>query len=221
MTCAEFQEVLPDMLEGSSNAAQEAHVSRCIACSQLVADINFIAQQAKLLEPTEDPSPRVWNSIEIMLRQEGLIHEPLAEARSVRKPSRRWLTGWALPASAAFLITLGVLYEQNRPTPELAQHGVPTAPTAVFKSQTSSHTPNAVASSDLADDAELLDVVSKRTPTMRASYETELRSVNSYIRDAQNSVEAHPNDEAAQRYLMDAYQQKAMVYQLALDRSLP
>jgi hypothetical protein len=45
--------------------------------------------------------------------------------------------------------------------------------------------------------------------------------VNSYIRDAEKSVETNPNDAEAQRYLMDAYDQKAMVYEMALNRSLP
>ena len=56
---------------------------------------------------------------------------------------------------------------------------------------------------------------------MRASYETELRHVNEYIRDAEQSAKANPEDEAAQQYLMNAYEQKAMVYELAVDRSLP
>ena len=55
---------------------------------------------------------------------------------------------------------------------------------------------------------------------MRSRYEADLQDVNSYIRDAEQSALAHPNDEAAQRYVMDAYEQKAMVYQLALDRSV-
>jgi hypothetical protein len=55
---------------------------------------------------------------------------------------------------------------------------------------------------------------------MRASYETELRDVNQYIRDAERSARANPDDEEAQEYLMNAYEQKAMVYQLAMDRPL-
>ena len=42
-----------------------------------------------------------------------------------------------------------------------------------------------------------------------------------YIRDAEQTVQNDPNDEEAQRSLMAAYEQKAMVYEMALDRSLP
>lgn len=45
--------------------------------------------------------------------------------------------------------------------------------------------------------------------------------MNSYIRDAEQSARANPDDEEAQQYLMNAYEQKAMVYELAMDRSMP
>ena len=45
--------------------------------------------------------------------------------------------------------------------------------------------------------------------------------MNNYIRDAQESVNADPNDEEAQQALMHAYGQKSMIYEMALDRSLP
>jgi DNA-binding SARP family transcriptional activator len=63
--------------------------------------------------------------------------------------------------------------------------------------------------------------VESRTPALRAAYENELRNVNAYIRDAEQSVETDPNDEEAQQTLMEAYGQKAVVYELAMDRSLP
>jgi transposase-like protein len=71
------------------------------------------------------------------------------------------------------------------------------------------------------DDEQLLDMVASRAPAMRAAYATNLQSVNDYIRDAEESVKSDPNDEEAQQSLMAAYEQKAMVYEMALDRSLP
>jgi hypothetical protein len=70
-------------------------------------------------------------------------------------------------------------------------------------------------------DEQLLQLVSSRSPALLASYQAGLRDVNSYIQDAEQSVQTHPNDLEAQRYLMDAYDQKAMVYEMALNRSLP
>jgi DNA-binding SARP family transcriptional activator len=63
-------------------------------------------------------------------------------------------------------------------------------------------------------DQKLLDGVS---PDMRSAYETQLRAVNAYIRDADAYVKRNPDDEDARQHLMDAYEQREMLYQMALD----
>ena len=78
-----------------------------------------------------------------------------------------------------------------------------------------------VTSATAGEDQLLLEAIGTRSPAVRAAYETNLRNVNAYIQDARESAEADPNDEEAQQSLMDAYQQKAMVYEMALNRSLP
>jgi hypothetical protein len=60
-----------------------------------------------------------------------------------------------------------------------------------------------------------------RSASPGATYESDLKRVNAYIQDAEQSVKKDPNDEQANQYLMAAYEQKAMVYEMALDRSLP
>ena len=219
MTCAEFQAVLPDLLEGAGTADQRAHLTLCPACSELVSDINVISQQAGFLRASDDPSPRVWASIEIALRQEGLIREPGLELVPPSTNSlRHWTVAWLLPATAAFLVTFGVLrYERPATPPQSAAQSaaVPAGSALSAASQLAS------IQADANEDKQLLEEVGSRSPTMRASYEKELRHVNEYIRDAEKSAKAHPEDEEAQQYLMNAYEQKAMVYELAVDRSLP
>ena len=56
---------------------------------------------------------------------------------------------------------------------------------------------------------------------MKAQYASNLQNVNDYIKDAEESAQADPNDEEAQQIVMDAYEQRATVYEMALDRSLP
>jgi hypothetical protein len=63
--------------------------------------------------------------------------------------------------------------------------------------------------------------VQTRSPAMLASYQANLKNVNAYIRDAEDSAKNNPNDEEVQRILMNAYEQKSMVYEMALDRSMP
>ena len=73
MTCAEFQKVLPYIIESGGNHDEEEHLRTCTICSDLVRDLRYIAEQAKLLVPMEDPNPRVWDGIQKSLEQEGIV----------------------------------------------------------------------------------------------------------------------------------------------------
>jgi hypothetical protein len=68
------------------------------------------------------------------------------------------------------------------------------------------------------EDQQFLSAVSTLAPSMRASYETQLQAVNADIRETQAYVDRNPGDADARQHLMDAYQQKALLYQIALDR---
>jgi hypothetical protein len=72
MTCSEFQKDLADIIDGGGTEEQQRHLESCPVCSDLVADLRYIAECAKLLLPMEDPNPRVWNGIEKSLDREGL-----------------------------------------------------------------------------------------------------------------------------------------------------
>ena len=92
MTCAEFQEVLPYIFESGGDPAEMEHLKTCPICSDLVQDLRYIADQAKLLLPLRDPSPQVWDNIQHSLEREGLIRPqskpvngPQAKAQSAGK----------------------------------------------------------------------------------------------------------------------------------------
>jgi hypothetical protein len=277
MTCAEFEQVLPEIVDGGRNAEQEAHLSSCAACASVVADLHLISQQAEalqaseepnprvwrsiaatlgqwqsemdliseqarllqaseepsprvwnsiqatleqwqsemdevaaqasLLQDSEEPSPRVWNSLEIALRQEGLIRQPRRDRLVAPGLPRRWSWAWLAPVAAVLLVMGGTVYQRGDAPAGLRQMAaVSKAPVFPVES---------------AEDLQMLDAVSLRAPAMRATYETNLRNVNSYIRDAEQSVKSDPNDEEAQESLVNAYAQKSMIYEMALDRSLP
>ena len=65
--CFEFQERLPQMFSGEPDFSSEPHLKTCENCAELVRDLQYIAQQAKLLMPIHDPSPAVWNNIKSAL----------------------------------------------------------------------------------------------------------------------------------------------------------
>jgi hypothetical protein len=68
------------------------------------------------------------------------------------------------------------------------------------------------------EDQQFLSAVSTSAPSMRATYESQLKAVNADIRETQSYVDRNPADADARQHLMDAYQQKALLYQIALDR---
>ena len=216
MTCSEFQEILPEVLEGGGSVEQEAHLKSCAICSGLVADLELISRDARELQELNEPSPRVWNSIEIALRREGLIREPQAGPVLLPPVRRGWSRMWLAPLAVAAVLVFGVLFYQNgqRNTHPIAQSpDMASAPLTHPQSGKTLASPN--------EDQQLLEAVASRSPAVRAEYATNLGQVNAYIRDAEETAQADPNDEEAQQVVMDAYEQRAAVYEMAWDRSLP
>ena len=207
MTCREFQEILPEIIDGGQSIEQEMHWKSCSECSDLVADLTLISQQAMALRAADTPSARVWNAIEIALREEGLIHQG-GGLSVVPATGHRWSMRWLVPVAAAFLLSFGIVDYYMASRQQSQTHIAEIAQ------------PVAVASAMDADDSQLLEAVGMNAPSMRATYEANLRDVNAFIRDAENSARNDPNDEGAQQLLMEAYVQKNMIYEMAMDRPL-
>ena len=207
MDCVELQQSLAEIEDGSS-AAQQAHLRSCSSCTALVEELALIISSAPELVEADEPSPRVWNSIEIALRQEGLIRHQQANRPLISSFATRW--GWArwmVPAAATLLILVGIYVNQRSSSRQMVKNIAPVS------------TPD-VALAGL-NDSELLQAVSDQTPGAQAQYQDNLRRVNEYIQDAKMSVEASPDDEEARRSLLEAYQEKAMLFEMAMDRSSP
>jgi len=66
--CAEFQERMPELFGSEADFSKEEHLESCENCAELVRDLNYIAQQAKLLMPIHDPAPTVWDKIHAALQ---------------------------------------------------------------------------------------------------------------------------------------------------------
>jgi len=206
MNCVELQQSLAEV-EDVSSLEQRAHLRACPACSALVRELNLIVAAASQLQEANEPSPRVWNSIEFALRQEGLIRPPRAGWSHVPSFSARWgAARWLVPAAAMLLLALGIYLRREALPNQVAQQAAVAVPVGN--------------PSDL-DDADLMQEVADHEPAMTTQYAENLRQVNESIRDAQGLVDESPNDEDARRSLMDAYQQKSMLFKMAMDRSLP
>lgn len=219
MNCTEFQEILPEVFEAGRTAEQAAHLKSCPRCSGLLADLDLIAREARQLQELAEPSPRVWNSIEIELRREGVIREAQGGPTLVAPRARPWNLGaWLAPVAALALVAFGIgLYQRGSLSPQSPPQLTATAPAQISTPQAAKNQP----ANNNNEDQQLLAAVASRSPAMRAQYASNLQNVNAYIRDAEESAQADPNDEEAQQIVMDAYEQRAAVYEMALDRSLP
>jgi hypothetical protein len=163
-------------------------------------------------------------------------------------PRPRWGLSWLVPVAAMLLVagTYVAKHQSNlsvspskiaaRPAPTAAPNSNPTvtastAPTSSAPERAKA--PKAASSSAAeqvaqrrieneaapsADDEQFMSVVSSRAPSMKTTYEKQLQAVNADIRESQAYVDQNPGDSDARQHLMEAYQQKALLYQLALDR---
>jgi hypothetical protein len=163
-------------------------------------------------------------------------------------PRRRWNAWWLAPVAAGLLAAGGYVVSHQPASPIAQQQipatpvASPTqAPTSTAGAEipttpstpVSTPAPQQVAGESApsvnpvrpevepapnAEDQQFLSVVSTRAPSMRAAYENQLQAVNTDIRETQAYVDRNPGDADARQHLMDAYEQKALLYQIALDR---
>jgi hypothetical protein len=175
-----------------------------------VRDLKYIAEQAKLLLPMHDPSPKVWIGIEQSLQRQGLLTEGRMSRQghttNYSTQTKSWTPiGWIIASIAVVVFTaMLVTYKPHLPsTQDAAQNS--SAQSAQFDN----------------DDQQLIARVSEQEPGLRRAYEDGLKEANAYIADAQQEVKRDPDDASAQEQLVQAYQQKETLYQLATARSLP
>jgi hypothetical protein len=210
MTCIELQESLADVELGTS-PEQQIHLNMCPQCAALVRELNVIISCAADLRAVDEPSPRVWNSIQLALRREGLIHPPRPRHSLLPAFDSPWgWTRWLAPVAAVLVIGVGGYFYQHKPSTQVANNIQPAVTTLASDASIAG-----------LNDADLMQEAAQQTPAVKAQFEEDLRHVNQYIRDAREVVAANPNDEEAHRSLLEAYQEKAMLFELAMDRSLP
>jgi hypothetical protein len=207
MNCQQFQEVLPYIIESGGKPEEEEHLKSCASCAALVQDLMYIAEQAKLLLPMRDPNPRVWNNIEQSLQREGLLPEGrLSRPGQITKTStqtKSWTPlGWAMAVTATIVFAFILTNYKPQQLPSNQSSAQNTAE------------PSSISMN--SDDQQLVTQLAQADPDASGAYESSLREANSYIADAQQAAQQDPDDSAAQQQLLDAYQQKAMLYEMAM-----
>ena len=209
LNCEQFEELLPDVIDGGAwSADQRAHAQSCTSCTSLVNDLRNIAQESKYLADSDEPSARVWQELRKSLVAEGIIRPQAKHGRLMDFFfAPRWRPILVPIGAVAALAIVFLAYQSDRTTTNTAKSHVVRG-----------------AQSDVAllddEDVQLLNQLSADSPAVRASYEDSLKNVNAYIRDAKEAAAQNPGNDAAQDALMQAYNEKTMVYEMAINRSV-
>ena len=198
MGCNQFIDQLGDWLEGERHPEASSHAATCSSCRSLASELDEIRSAApRLMIADPEPSPRLWAALRAQLEEEGLIHDGLRTAE--RSPLPAWLEAIfsvvPRPALAgaylAFLVAIAVGLT--------GPLGLGTAPVQDFPLSAQLDSAEQTASASYADTKSLVS----------ASLHENLAIIDNYIALCEKSVREEPDNEAAQEYLYQAYQQKA------------
>lgn len=74
LSCAEFQDQLPELIASGERIADHPHLRHCELCRALVADLDAIAEAARQLFPIEEPPDNLWEQVESAIEKEEANH---------------------------------------------------------------------------------------------------------------------------------------------------
>ncbi len=76
MSCAEFQDRLPELVGSGQSIAIHPHYRSCELCRALIVDLETIAEAARQLLPIAEPPDELWEHIELAIKEEGRFTHP-------------------------------------------------------------------------------------------------------------------------------------------------
>jgi hypothetical protein len=68
MSCTEFQAQLPELIGTGEDASAHPHVMTCDDCRKFLTDLETIAEAARQLFPSVEPSDELWKKIESKIK---------------------------------------------------------------------------------------------------------------------------------------------------------
>jgi len=206
MQCKEVEVVLEREGFVPVPEAARAHLSGCSSCRNLIADLTAIVATAHLLPAEIEPPARVWASLRSQLEQEGIIRS--AATRS------SWLSFseffrprvWATAAVGLLIVGAAALQFQ-RPT---------TQPTEARNAYENIYEDTSLTLNN--DEAHLPAMQLAGISGMDVSLRQNLDIVDKFIIDCEQRVKEQPQDELTREYLSGAYQEKAELISVMMER---
>ena len=207
MQCKDVEAVLEQQGFVPVPEKARAHLAGCNSCRNLVADLTAIVATAHLLPAEIEPPARVWASLRQQLEAEGIIKTAARDS---------WWQGFSdlfrarafalasVTALAALAVTLQFQQPAQRP------------------SEVRSLSPDT-----LSDTASILSRDEASLPAMRLASDTNvinislrhnLDIVDKFIVDCEQRIKEEPADQLTRDYLTGAYQQKAELISVMMER---
>ncbi|MCU1243292.1 MAG: hypothetical protein JWO71_4018 [Candidatus Acidoferrum typicum] len=206
MQCKEVEVVLEQ--EGCLPVpeAARAHLAGCNSCRNLIADLTAIIATAHLLPAEVEPPRRVWTSLRVQLENERIIRsgarQPWWQSLSESFRPRLMAT-----AAVGLLIVAAVALQFQRPA---------TQPTEALNTYDNSFQDTSLTLDN--DEAHLPAMQLAGNSGVDVSLRDNLDIVDKFILDCEQRVKQQPQDELAREYLNGAYQEKAELISVMMER---
>lgn len=206
MQCNEVEVVLEKEGFIPVPQAARAHLAGCSSCRNLIADLTAIVATAHLLPAEVEPPANVWSSLRTQLEEEGII-------KSGRAPQAVWWRGFSelfttralATASVGLLIIVAALLQTRHPA----------APTEARNVHSIYDETSLVLN---GDEAQLPAMQLTGGSVVDVSLRQNLDIVNNFIADCERRVKEQPQDDLTREYLSGAYQQKAELLSVMMER---
>lgn len=216
MQCHEFEQALEQRMGKELPADAAAHLNDCARCRAVVSDLEAIESAARRLSTDEvELSPHIWPALRAQLESEGLIRTPDRTRWALVSPGS-WLGNWwealSRPALAGAYLTfllaaailaglVGHLRQNQAVTPRPAEPA-----TAFLDTQL------------ITEEHRTVSAIRQHDPAVTDSLRENLEIVDNFIALCEKSVRDEPQNEMAREYLYGAYQQKAELLAMVMDR---
>ncbi len=216
MQCREFEQVFEQWMGKELPADAAAHLNDCAQCRAMVSDLDVIQVAARHLAADEvEPPAHIWPALRVQLESEGLIRTPGRTGWAAVSPIS-WLGNWweaalSRPALAGayltFLLaaaTMVGLVGHLRQNQALTSRPEPVTASLDTQLTTEEH--------------RTVPAIHQHDPAVTASLRENLEIVDNFISLCEKSVREQPQNEMAREYLYGAYQQKAELLAMVMDR---
>ena len=206
MQCKEVEVVLEQEGFVPVPEAARAHLAGCSSCQNFIADLTAIVATAHLLPAEVEPPRRVWTALRAQLEEEGVIRT--AGQHSWWPRFSEFFRPRVLATSAiALLIIAAAALQLQRSA---------TTPTEARNAYDSLYQDTSLTLSN--DEAGLPALQLAGISGVDASLRQNLDIVDKFIVDCEQRVKEQPQDDLTREYLNGAYQQKAELISVMMER---